>query len=76
MVEGAGKTFQVGANQRSVKVTGLTNGETYRFAVHAVNGKGDGPGAHAATRCVPTAEVPDPPAERDRPRPSRTARSW
>ena len=43
VVEGAGQTFQVGANQRSVDVTGLTNGETYRFAVHAVNKKGDGP---------------------------------
>src|SRR4051812_47730978 len=43
VVSGAGRTMQVGADQRSVNVTGLTNGETYRFEVHAVNKKGDGP---------------------------------
>ncbi|MET8154040.1 fibronectin type III domain-containing protein [Actinoplanes sp. NPDC049668] len=61
VVEGAGQTFQVGANQRALNVTGLTNGETYRFAVHAVNKKGDGP-ARTSNSVRPTAEVPDPPA--------------
>ncbi|HEX8631833.1 MAG TPA: fibronectin type III domain-containing protein, partial [Catenuloplanes sp.] len=61
VVQGAGKTHQVGADQRSLEVTGLTNGETYRFTVHAVNAKGDGPG-RTSNPVVPTAEVPDPPA--------------
>jgi fibronectin type III domain protein len=60
VVTGAGRTFQVGANQRSLEVTGLTNGETYRFDVHAVNKKGDGP-ARTSNPVKPTSEVPDPP---------------
>jgi hypothetical protein len=60
VVVGAGRTFQVGANQRSVDVTGLTNGETYRFDVHAVNKKGDGP-SRSSNPVKPTSEVPDPP---------------
>ena len=42
-------------------MTGLTNGETYQFAVHAVNGKGDGP-ARTSNAVRPTSEVPDAPA--------------
>jgi hypothetical protein len=61
VVEGAAKPIQVGAAQRSVEITGLTNGQTYRFTVHAVNGKGAGPGRRS-NPVVPTAEVPDPPA--------------
>ncbi|MEE6261518.1 fibronectin type III domain-containing protein [Plantactinospora sonchi] len=61
VVEGAGKTFQVGADQRSLEVTGLTNGETYRFSVHAVNSKGAGP-SRRSNPVTPTSEVPDPPA--------------
>jgi len=60
VVEGAGKTYQVGADQRSLTVTGLTNGETYEFAVHAVNRKGDGP-ARTSNPVKPTSEVPDAP---------------
>jgi len=60
VVVGADKTFQVGANQRSLNVTGLVNGETYKFAVHAVNKKGDGP-ARTSNAVRPTAEVPDAP---------------
>ncbi|MEV4639652.1 fibronectin type III domain-containing protein [Actinoplanes sp. NPDC049548] len=60
VVEGADKTFQVGANQRSLEVTGLTNGETYKFAVHAVNKKGDGP-SRTSNAVKPTSEVPDAP---------------
>jgi predicted RNA-binding protein with TRAM domain len=60
VVEGAGRTFQVGADQRSLAVTGLTNGETYQFAVHAVNRKGDGP-AKTSNSVRPTSEVPDAP---------------
>jgi hypothetical protein len=61
VVRGAGRTFEVGAGQRSLEVTGLTNGETYRFSVHAVNAKGAGP-ARTSNPVVPTREVPDPPA--------------
>ncbi|MGI5152353.1 fibronectin type III domain-containing protein [Plantactinospora sp. CA-294935] len=61
VVQGAGRTFEVGANQRSLEVTGLTNGETYQFSVHAVNAKGAGP-AKKSNPVVPTSEVPDPPA--------------
>lgn len=60
VVEGAGRTVQVGANQRSIQVTGLTNGETYRFTVHAVNAKGAGP-KRTSNPVVPTSEVPDAP---------------
>lgn len=60
VVEGDGRTFQVGANQRSLNVTGLTNGETYKFEVHAVNKKGDGP-SRSSNAVRPTSEVPDAP---------------
>ncbi|MFY1637912.1 fibronectin type III domain-containing protein [Solwaraspora sp. WMMB335] len=62
VVSGDGRTFDVGANQRSFEVTGLTNGETYRFSVHAVNAEGRGP-ARRSNPVVPTAEVPTAPAE-------------
>jgi Fibronectin type III domain len=61
VVEAGGKTYDVGANQRALEVTGLTNGETYRFTVHAVNAKGAGP-KRTSNPVVPSAEVPDPPA--------------
>ncbi|GGN22356.1 hypothetical protein FHR83_005540 [Actinoplanes campanulatus] len=60
VVAGAGRTFPVGADQRSLVIDGLTNGQTYRFEVHAVNRKGDGPG-RMSNAVMPTAEVPDPP---------------
>ena len=60
VVRGAGKTFRVGADQRSINVTGLTNGETYRFEVYAVNRKGDGP-ARSSNAVRPSSEVPDAP---------------
>ncbi|WP_431932123.1 fibronectin type III domain-containing protein [Micromonospora sp. RP3T] len=77
VVEGAGQTHQVGANQRGLEITGLTNGETYTFSVHAVNAKGDGP-ARRSNPVVPTAEVPDPPtAVTAEARPDGTVRvSW
>ncbi|NLU77727.1 fibronectin type III domain-containing protein [Micromonospora sp. HNM0581] len=62
VVEGAGQRLEVGANQRSVEVEALTNGETYRFSVHAVNAKGAGP-ARTSNPVTPTAEVPDAPDE-------------
>ncbi len=61
VVEGGGTTIQVGANQRSVDIAGLTNGEEYRFTVHAENAKGAGPG-RTSNPVRPTAEVPDAPA--------------
>ncbi|KKK07087.1 fibronectin type III domain-containing protein [Micromonospora sp. HK10] len=61
VVEGADQRREVGANQRSVEITGLTNGETYTFSVHAVNAKGDGP-SRKSNPVTPTAAVPDPPA--------------
>jgi len=60
VVQGAGKTFQVGADQRSLTVPGLVNGQTYQFTVYAVNSKGDGP-ARTSNSVKPTAEVPDAP---------------
>jgi hypothetical protein len=60
VVTGAGRTFQVGADQRALTVTGLTNGETYQFDVYAVNKKGDGP-PRTSNSVRPTAEVPDAP---------------
>jgi hypothetical protein len=62
VVRGAGQTFQVGANQRSLSVSGLTNGETYEFTVHAVNVKGAGP-SRTSNPVRPTSEVPDPPGQ-------------
>lgn len=61
VVEGDGKSIEVGASQRSVKITGLVNGQEYRFSVHAVNEKGSGP-KKQSNPVVPTSEVPDPPA--------------
>jgi hypothetical protein len=61
VVQGDGQTHQVGARQRSLDVTGLTNGQQYRFTVYAVNSKGAGP-KRAANPVVPTSAVPDPPA--------------
>jgi hypothetical protein len=61
VVEGDGQSHEVGANQRSLDITGLTNGKQYRFTVYAVNAKGKGP-QRAANPVTPTSEVPDPPA--------------
>jgi len=61
VVTGDGRSFEVGANQRSFEVTELVNGETYRFSVHAVNAEGAGP-ERESNPVVPTAEVPDAPA--------------
>ncbi|WP_432898466.1 fibronectin type III domain-containing protein [Micromonospora matsumotoense] len=62
VVEGAGQRHEVGANQRAVEITELTNGATYTFSVHAVNAKGDGP-ARRSNPVTPTSAVPDPPTE-------------
>ncbi|HLL65193.1 MAG TPA: fibronectin type III domain-containing protein [Micromonosporaceae bacterium] len=60
VIEGDATPHEVGANQRSVVLTGLTNGKEYRFSVHAVNAKGPGP-KRVANPVIPTSEVPDPP---------------
>ncbi len=60
VVVGAGKTFEVGADQRSLTVPNLINGQSYEFAVHAVNQKGDGP-PRTSNTVRPTSEVPDAP---------------
>ena len=56
----AGQSITVGANQRSVEITGLTNAQTYTFTVHAVNSIGAGPKAKSPP-VTPTADVPDAP---------------
>ncbi len=61
VVTGGGQRVEVGANQRAVQIEGLTNGETYRFSVFAVNAKGQGP-SRTSNPVTPTAAVPDPPA--------------
>jgi hypothetical protein len=60
VVEGDGQKHEVGASQRSLDVTGLTNGQQYKFSVYAVNSKGNGP-KRTANPVIPTSEVPDPP---------------
>jgi hypothetical protein len=60
VVEGAGQSVTVGANQRAVEITGLMNGTSYKFTVYAVNAKGNGPKA-TSNAVVPTSDVPDPP---------------
>ncbi|MDM4719739.1 fibronectin type III domain-containing protein [Micromonospora sp. WMMA1363] len=60
VVSGGGQRVEVGANQRAVEIENLTNGETYRFSVRAVNARGDGP-ARTSNPVTPTAAVPDPP---------------
>ncbi|MBX6752000.1 MAG: fibronectin type III domain-containing protein, partial [Micromonosporaceae bacterium] len=64
VVEGDGidEPIEVGASQFEVEITGLTNGQTYVFTVHAVNSEGAGPRA-SSNPVVPTRDVPDPPTE-------------
>lgn len=61
VVEGDGKTWTVGANQRSIVITGLVNGKSYVFSVRAESAKGKGP-SRKTPPFMPTSEVPDPPA--------------
>ncbi|WP_246157412.1 fibronectin type III domain-containing protein [Catellatospora sichuanensis] len=60
VVEGDGRTWTVGARNRSLVVDKLTNGKTYTFTVYAVNGKGSGP-SRKSNPVMPTGDVPDPP---------------
>ncbi|WP_230686932.1 fibronectin type III domain-containing protein [Catellatospora vulcania] len=60
VVEGDGRTWTVGARNRTLVIDKLTNGKTYTFTVYAVNGKGSGP-SRKSNPVMPTGEVPDPP---------------
>jgi hypothetical protein len=60
MVEANGQTLSVGANQRSLLVTGLVNGQKYTFTVWAVNAKGTGP-KRTSNPVTPSFETPDAP---------------
>lgn len=60
VVEGDGRTWTVGARNRSLIVDKLVNGKTYTFTVHAVNGKGAGPN-RKSNAVMPTGDVPDAP---------------
>lgn len=62
IVKGNGKTWEVGANQRSLVITELINGQEYEFVVSAVNGKGEGPEAKS-NKVIPTRDVPDAPTD-------------
>jgi hypothetical protein len=62
VVTGNGQTWEVGANQRSLVITGLINGTEYVFGVSAFNSKGQGPEGKS-NKVVPTRDVPDPPTE-------------
>jgi hypothetical protein len=60
VIEGFGAPITVGASQRSVDITGLANGTSYRFSVYAVNSQGRSARAYAPP-VIPTSDVPDPP---------------
>ncbi len=61
VVEGDGQPPHVlGASQRAIDLTGLTNGQSYTFTVYAVNAKGNGAKARS-NPVVPSSAVPDPP---------------
>jgi len=60
VVEGDGQPHEVGASVRALDLTGLTNGQSYKFTVYAVNAKGNGP-KKGASPVIPTSQVPDPP---------------
>jgi len=62
VVTGNGQAWEVGANQRSLVITGLINGTEYVFGVSAVNGKGQGPEGKS-NKVIPTRDVPDPPTD-------------
>jgi len=57
VVDGNGTSVDVGADQRALDVTGLVNGTTYQFSVHAVNAKGAGP-KRPPTRWYPRRTCP------------------
>ncbi len=62
VVTGNGQTTEVGANQRSLVITGLVNGTEYEFLVRAVNGQGEGPNGRS-NKVIPTRDVPDAPTD-------------
>ncbi|MEU5156244.1 fibronectin type III domain-containing protein [Glycomyces sp. NPDC021274] len=59
VIEGAGRTWEVAPNQRSLEVDGLTNLQAYTFTVTAHNAIGSGPAA-TSLPIVPTSALPDP----------------
>ncbi|HEX3732421.1 MAG TPA: fibronectin type III domain-containing protein [Mycobacteriales bacterium] len=60
IVTGGNGTVNVAGDAQSVTLTGLNNGTSYQFSVHAVNGKGDGP-VTKSNPVTPTTVVPDAP---------------
>jgi hypothetical protein len=60
VVTGGGQTVAVGANQRTAVVRNLVNGQSYTFAIYAVNAIGNGPSAVTAP-VIPQADVPAAP---------------
>jgi hypothetical protein len=60
VVEGNGQTYTVGADQRSLVVPGLVNGQKYTFSVWAINAKGAGP-KRTTNSVMPSSETPNAP---------------
>jgi len=61
----SGITAVVSAGSSGAVVTGLTDGTTYTFTVHATNALGNGPESQPSNPVTPTPPPPPPPAPAD-----------